>query len=76
MKYFASIETERGSRPAKKGSNEQLFVKLFKGNREIGLLTFGGGEVAIEIYEPKLVYGYSDTGHQFTVPSSMVRFDI
>lgn len=78
MKYYATLEAEpERSRIAKKGSNAQLNIKLYKGNKEVGLITFGGGEVGIEVYEPREVYAISpEDGVELKVPSGEVRFII
>lgn len=76
MRFYATIESAEsekgGSRAAKKGSNEQLNITLYRGNREIGLLTFSGDEVSVEIYgsEP---YCLVD-GVEAMIPSAMVYF--
>lgn len=74
MKYYATLEAEpERSRVSKKGSNSQLLITLYRGNKQIGLITYGGGEVGIELYDASEVYSV-DEGTQFKVAGREVRF--
>ena len=42
MKYYATIESEKRNRPAKKGGNQLLSVGLHIGNTPVGLLEMQG----------------------------------
>ena len=68
MNLYAKLESERGGRPAKKGSNEQLNLTLYRGNSEIALLTFTKDEISIEVYECDDVLAPRNGFRQFILP--------
>lgn len=56
MKLYCTVTSERDGRIAKKGGDKQLNITLYRGNKEVGYITFSGDEVAIEVYNPKESY--------------------
>lgn len=76
MKLYATIESEREGRNAKKGGNEQLNITLFKGNKEIGYITFSPSEIAIEIYDSKDASIISEYGIENPVSVKEMRYKL
>ena len=47
MKLYATITSERDSRPAKKGGNDYIRIKLTDRNNDIAIIVFQAGALAI-----------------------------
>lgn len=74
MKLYATISAERGGREASKGDDEQLYVKLYRGNAEIGLLTFSASEIEIEVYNA--IGGAQASPVAYDLPFNVARFEL
>ena len=47
MKLYATIASERDSRPAKKGGNDYIRIELTDRNNDIAIIVFQAGALAI-----------------------------